>query len=148
MLRMTLAVLLGLTSTLAAQTNGSVGIRAERPSSGRAIETKQGWMVPYTQTIPGCDVAFEMVPIPAGEIELKIVGSNERAIVAVEPLWVGKYEVTWAEYEQYMEECTSFKKSSKPQLLADATFVTAPTMLYSPNEVYEFRPRKSIQLVR
>ena len=142
MLRLMFAVLLGLTSTLAAQTNGTVGIRAERPTSGRAIETKQGWMVPYTQTIPGCDAAFEMVPIPAGEIELKIVGSNERAIVAIEPLWVGKYEVTWAEYEQYMVEYTNFKKIANPQLAADATYVTAPTMLYSPDSVYEFSPTK------
>ncbi|MDX1930862.1 MAG: SUMF1/EgtB/PvdO family nonheme iron enzyme [Pirellulaceae bacterium] len=142
MLRMILAVWLGLTSSLPAQTNGTVGILAERPTSGRAIETKQGWMVPYTQVIPGCDAAFEMVPIPAGEIELKIVGSNKRVTVAVEPLWVGKYEVTWAEYQQYMDECKNFRKIAKPNLLADATFVTAPTALYSPNEVYEFSPTK------
>ena len=142
MLRLIFAVLLGLTSTLKAQTNGTVGFRAERPASGRAIEAKRGWMVPYTQTIPGCDAAFEMVPIPAGEIELKIVGTKERVTVAVEPLWVGKYEVTWAEYEQYMAECKNFRKIDKPKLLADATFVTAPTALYSPESVYEFSPTK------
>ncbi len=114
------------------------GIRTERPSSGRSIETKQGWMVPYTQTIPGSDVAFEMVPIPAGEIELKIPGTAERVTVIIEPLWVGKYEITWSEYEQYMTEYRSFKSIANPQIAADATFVTAPTELYSPGEVYEF----------
>ena len=134
--RSQLVTLLLLPSSATAQ--NPPGIRAERPSSGRAIETKQGWMVPYTQTIPGCDVAFEMVPIPAGEIELKIPGTTERVTVAIEPLWVGKYEVTWSEYEQYMAEYRHFKVIANPKIVADATFVSAPTMLYSPEEVYAY----------
>lgn len=120
------------------------GLRSERPSSGRAIKTAQGWMVPYTQVIPGCNIAFEMVPIPAGEIELKIPGSIKKATVTIEPLWVAKYEVTWSEYEQYMNEYVHFRKvqNEQGQVAADATFVTAPTMLYSPDEVYIFSTTK------
>ena len=131
-----LVVLLLLLSSASAQ--NPLGIRTERPSSGRAIETNQGWMVPYTQTIPGCDIAFEMMPIPAGEMELKIPGTAERVTVAIEPLWVGKYEVTWSEYEQYMAEYRHFKVIANPKIVADATFVSAPTMLYSPEEVYAY----------
>ena len=134
--RTQLVALLLFPSSATAQ--NPTGIRAERPSSGRAIDTKQGWMVPYTQTIPGSDVAFEMVPIPAGEIELKIPGTAERVSVAIEPLWIGKYEVTWSEYEQYMTEYRNFKVTTNPKIAADATFVTAPTMLYSPGEVYAY----------
>jgi formylglycine-generating enzyme len=129
-----------LTSVAFAQS--PLGIRSERPKSGRMIETRQGWMVPYTQTIPGCDVAFEMLPIPAGEIELKIPGTNERLIVVIDPLWVGKYEVTWSEYEQFMNDYKHFKVLAKPRIAADATFVTAPTLLYGPSEVYEYSPTK------
>ena len=125
-----------LTSAADAQSPG--GLRSERPKSGRTIETKQGWMVPYTQSIPGCNVAFEMVPIPAGEIELKIPGTTQKVTVTIEPLWVGKYEVTWSEYEQYMAEHRHFRVIANPKIAADATFVTAPTKLYSPEEVYAF----------
>jgi formylglycine-generating enzyme len=144
MMRLVFLVSLSLVSALQAQNKAAptVGLRPERPANGRAIETKQGWMVPYTQAIPGCDAAFEMVPIPAGEIELKIVGRKERVLVAIEPLWVSKYEVTWAEFEQYMSDYANFRKVANTQLIADATFVTAPTTLYSPEVVYEFSPTK------
>ncbi len=60
----------------------------------------------------------------------------------IEPLWVGKYEVTWAEYEQYMKDYRFFKAMRKPQLIADATFVTAPTELYSVEQAYQYSPAK------
>ncbi len=134
--RLLIVAFLLLLSSASAQ--NPIGIRTKRPSSGRAIETNQGWMVPYTQTIPGCDIAFEMMPIPAGEMELEIPGTAERVTVAIEPLWVGKYEVTWFEYEQYMAEYRHFKVIANSKMVADATFVSAPTMLYSPEEVYAY----------
>lgn len=64
-------------------------------------------MKPYTQVIPGTDVKFEMVPIPGGEF---VMGSPEsepnrnpdegpQHKVKIEPFWMGKYEVTWNEYD-------------------------------------------------
>ncbi len=47
--RLLIVAFLLLLSSASAQ--NPIGIRTKRPSSGRAIETNQGWMVPYTQTL-------------------------------------------------------------------------------------------------
>ena len=75
-------------------------------------------MKPYTETIPGTSVKFDMVPIKGGEF---LMGSSEEEQeeeggdaepkyfydpkaegpqhkVQVSPFWMGKYEVTWDEY--------------------------------------------------
>jgi hypothetical protein len=39
------------------------GLIKDQPNSGRFVKTDAGYMVPYQQTIPGSDVAFEMQPI-------------------------------------------------------------------------------------
>jgi formylglycine-generating enzyme required for sulfatase activity len=62
---------------------------------------------PYTEKIPGTDVAFEMVPVPAGRF---VMGSppgepnrskdeGPQCEVQLAPFWMGKCEVTWEEYE-------------------------------------------------
>src|SRR5688572_21441480 len=43
------------------------GIVAEAPAGVRAVKVDGGYMVPYTEKIPGTDVSFEMIPIPGGE---------------------------------------------------------------------------------
>ena len=64
----------------------------------------------YTNTVPGSDVKYEMVPIPAGEF---VMGSpdNEKNRkkdegpphrVKLAPFWMGKYEVTWDSYLLFM----------------------------------------------
>ena len=88
-----------------------LGIVAEQPAEGRFVEVDGGFMVPYTETIPGTDVTFEMIPVPGGEF---LLGSPEaeadrsddegpQVRVRVAPFWIGKCEVTWAEYQAYME---------------------------------------------
>lgn len=63
-------------------------------------------MKPYTNTIPGSEVSFEMVPIPGGEF---VMGSPDgekdrkpdegpQHKVKISPFWIGKYEVTWDEF--------------------------------------------------
>jgi formylglycine-generating enzyme required for sulfatase activity len=67
-------------------------------------------MKPYTNTIPGTAIAYEMVPIPAGEF---VMGSPEsekdrkpdegpQHKVKISPFWMGKYEVTWDQYLLFM----------------------------------------------
>src|SRR6185295_15644849 len=67
-------------------------------------------MRPYKMIIPGTEVSFEMVPVPGGEF---VMGTPEsepgrkpdegpQHKVAVEPFWMGKFEVTWNEYELFM----------------------------------------------
>ena len=70
-----------------------------------AIAEKE--MKSYKLTIPQTEVAFEMIPIAGGEY---VMGSPEsekdrkkdegpQHKVKVEPFWMGKYEVTWDEYD-------------------------------------------------
>jgi formylglycine-generating enzyme len=94
------------------------GISTERPASGRFVETERGFMVPYTETIPGTDVTFEMLPVAGGEF---LMGSPQSeagrtsdegppVLVRIPPYWIGKTEVTWAEYQAYMKMYDVFKK--------------------------------------
>ncbi len=64
-------------------------------------------MKQYTQKIRDSDVSFEMLPIPGGEFtmgspleeEHRKVDEGPQHRVKIEPFWMGKYEVTWNEYE-------------------------------------------------
>jgi len=59
-------------------------------------------MIPYTATIPGTEITFAMVPVP---------GRNPEQRNAFKPFWIGKYEVTWQEYAEYMRIYHVFKTS-------------------------------------
>jgi formylglycine-generating enzyme required for sulfatase activity len=50
---------------------------------------------PFLESIPGTAIKFEMIPLPAGTVTI-----NE-AVVAIKPIWIGKTEVTWDEYDLY-----------------------------------------------
>jgi formylglycine-generating enzyme required for sulfatase activity len=67
-------------------------------------------MAPYTNVIPGTDIKYAMVPIKGGEF---LMGSPESEAgrkpdegpqhrVKVSPFWMGKFEVSWDEYELFM----------------------------------------------
>ncbi len=104
--------------------------------------TNSSQMKPYSVIIPGTDVKFDMLPIPAGEF---VMGSPDKEAhhkadeapphkVAISPFWMGKCEVTWNEYELFMYPLEEKKirnmfgyASSKDQV-ADA--VTRPTTPY------------------
>ena len=67
-------------------------------------------MLPYTNTIPGTDVKFVMMPIPGGEF---LMGSPDKEAgrqadegpqhkVKIEPFWMGAFEISWNEYELFV----------------------------------------------
>lgn len=129
----------------------TLGLVKEQPTTGRFVKTEKGYMVPYTATIPGTKITFEMQPIPGGKIKL---GSPEGEAghaksespqfeIELEPYWIGAYEVTWAEYKQYMAMVDKFKKLEAAKLMimkeADkSTIVTAPSSLYDPTFTFQF----------
>lgn len=88
-----------------------LGLVKDRPKSGPVIETARGYMVPYTATIPGTDIKFEMVPVPGGTFKIgspadeagRAKSEGPQVEIEVAPFWMGKYEVTWSELERYME---------------------------------------------
>ncbi len=99
-------------------------------------------MKAYTGKIPGTDITFDMLPIPAGTF---MIGSPEgeaghkpdegpQRKVKIEPFWMGKYEVTWNEYELFMYPVDGYKNPllSGGKLSSDnvADAVTRPTKPY------------------
>src|SRR5438034_5058687 len=106
-------------------------------------------MKPYTDTIPGTETHFEMVPIPGGEFKTgspadEAGRSDDEGpghTVTVHPFWMGKTEVTWDEYDVF-----AFKtgithvvgapaEESPAEKLADA--ITHPTPPYT-DETFGF----------
>jgi len=126
------------------------GLSKTKPATGRYVATDRGFMVPYTIAIPGTAAKFSMEPIPGGTFKL---GSSEKEAghkpdegpqveVAIEPFWMGRYEVTWSEYKQFMKLYAVFKdfESMKIRPVNDdnrADAITAPTELYDPSFTFE-----------
>ncbi len=135
---------------LTADEPATLGLVKERPTDGFYVETDRGFMVPYTATIPGTDVTFEMVPIPGGEFVMGSPDGEEgrgddegpQVRLRVEPFWMGKHEVTWAEYKRYMALHDIFKGfqtfSMRPVSEKHALdVITAPSNLYDPTFTYD-----------
>ncbi len=64
-------------------------------------------MKPYSESLNYMELSIEMVPVPAGSFQM---GSPESEVgrqsdegpqhlVRVDPFWMGKYEITWDQYE-------------------------------------------------
>lgn len=72
--------------------------------------TDEKAMQGFKETIPGSQIAFEMLPIPGGQFVMgSLEGEKGRKAdegpqhkVQVSPFWMGKYEVTWSEFELFM----------------------------------------------
>lgn len=69
-------------------------------------------MKPYAEVLEHTDIRLEMVPIPGGKF---LMGSPEdeenrredegpQHEVEIEPFWMGKFEVTWDQYDVWGEE--------------------------------------------
>ena len=97
----------------------------------------------YQQSIETSDLSFEMLPVKGGEFSMGSSkddperGENEHLAhpVKVSDFWMGKYEVTWDEYELWMinldKDNRIYKKmeSTEADELSDA--VTKPTAPYT-----------------
>lgn len=149
----------------------SPGLTSTKPASGPFVEVDGQFMVPYTETIPGTDVTFEMIPVPGGEFQLgsppdepqRNQDEGPQVLIKVDPFWIGKTEVTWAEYHEFMRMYKAFKDfqavvrntDGKADLAEedrtliqqyawtgeiadelDVDAVTSPTPLYSPDSTY------------
>ena len=106
-------------------------------------------MVAYDETIPGTSVTFRMIPVPGGTFHMGSPdGESDRSgdegpqvEVRIEPLWIGRCEVTWAEYKRYMAAFEIFKAMRsagiRPITAAnEADAVTAPSALYDPTTTF------------
>jgi len=106
--------------SLAGEAQHGMGLVQERPDSERFVKTKLGYMIPYRAKIAGTEASFEMVPIPGGTFRMgspadeanRAENEGPQFTVEVEPFWMGKYEVTWSQYKQFMNLYDVFKDFS------------------------------------
>lgn len=143
--------LFGADGATAEATPATIGIVAEAPGDGPFVKVDEGFMVPYTFTIPGTDIEIDMVPIPGGTFKM---GSPESEAdrnddegpqidVVVDPMWVARTETNWAQYQEYMNLYSLFKdfESRGERAITEdnkVDAITAPTPLYEPTFTYEY----------
>lgn len=62
-----------------------------------------GQLEPYTETIAGTTVAFDMLRVPGGNVSVPDPAAPDGSrVVAVAPFWIGRTEVTWDELDVWM----------------------------------------------
>ncbi|EKK03360.1 Formylglycine-generating sulfatase enzyme [Rhodopirellula baltica SH28] len=142
-------------------------VQSECPTDERSVKTARGFMVAYTQRIPGTNVEIEMVPVAGGTIDLKppsptpwvdasgvkqseatlvppIVASDPKVqTVAIEPFWMGKLEITMEQYMPYRQlyyahKKAAFRKGYQRPGFDEVDGVTAPTDVYDYSINFEF----------
>jgi formylglycine-generating enzyme required for sulfatase activity len=126
------------------------GLVREQPASGRFVKIDQGFMVPYTFTIPGTEATIEMQPVPGGTFKLgspegeagRRADEGPQVEVQIQPFWIGTCEITWDQYKPYMAMYNLFKKLKAENLIDinDANkhlIVTAPSNLYDPTFTFK-----------
>lgn len=59
----------------------------------------QSALTPYTDTIPGTRVKWEMVPVPGGTVS--VPGDSGLVSVSVPEFWMGKTEVPWEMFDVF-----------------------------------------------
>ncbi|MDA0283214.1 MAG: SUMF1/EgtB/PvdO family nonheme iron enzyme [Planctomycetota bacterium] len=114
-----------------------------QPSTAADSVAEKPAMKPYVETLSGVDVSFDMVPIPGGEFMLGSPSTEAnrkddegpQVKVKIEPFWMGKYEVTWDEYDIWSFRLDIQRRNiagaepTKLDAVADA--VTRPTPPYT-----------------
>jgi formylglycine-generating enzyme required for sulfatase activity len=107
-------------------------------------EEEQAELLDYSSTVPKTGAAYHMVAVAGGEF---LMGSppgepgreeieGPQLQVAVDPFWIGKYEVTWDEYEPYMITLedrwkNGARKDFDPQVHTIVDAVSQPTKPYT-----------------
>ena len=145
-------------SAASVATSGDVsGLSDVKPSGGPSVRVEDRYMVSYELMIPGTDAKFEMVPVPGGTFTMgspdsepgRDAAEGPQFQVTIEPFWMGRYEVTWAEYKVYMALYGIFKefeiRKVRPVTNANQLdAITAPTELYEPDITFKYgqEPRK------
>lgn len=118
------------------------GVVPERPVQGRFVAVDGVFLVPHAVTIPGTEVSFWMEPIPGGEATLIDPESGDPVEAELAPYWIGRTEVTWAEYRQYMNLCNTFERfeDAGVRRVTDGNridAITAPSKLYDTSFTYD-----------
>jgi len=134
------ALATGLISATLAQESATL----EPPATAIATEaTSATDMQPYEEVLADADVSIDMVPIPGGTFQMGSPdeeaerGADEGPVheVQIPPFWMGKYEITWNQYDVWGENIDIARrkifgsKGTARDPVADA--VTRPTPPYT-----------------
>jgi len=97
----------------------------------------------FIQKIPGTEVTFSMLPIPAGTFKMGSADSDPdkkddelpQHEVVIDSFWMAQFETTWLQYELWqfdleIQEREAFKKYTKTDNDALADIVSRPTPPY------------------
>lgn len=128
-------------SLLAADAVETTKIPPVKNSAAEA--TSEAEMKPYAEKLQHTEIALEMVPIPGGTFKMGSPDDEaDRADdegpvheVKIAPFWMGKYEVTWDQYETWTDQMDQLRRkmmsieASQRDLLVDG--VTRPTEPYT-----------------
>ena len=145
-----LALCVGLSQVSIAQENvppanatARLGVSATQPESGPFVKIDGGFMVSYSAEIPATGVKFQMIPVPGGTFTMGSPDDEEGRLkdegpqfeVVVKPFWIGKYEVSWEEYQRFMDMDDVFKELARTKVRAklekfSVDALTAPSALY------------------
>src|SRR3954470_7983469 len=141
----TLACCVGAAALLYSHFSGADEKPSDAQTAGAtsAATGKPADMKPFTQSIPGTDASFDMVPIRGGTFKMGSPtteakrGDDEGPVheVEVDPFYMGRYEVTWSEYEPFLQNyhrLAGLPSEKRPAIPADkmAQAVTYPTPMY------------------
>ncbi|MDR0869778.1 MAG: formylglycine-generating enzyme family protein [Planctomycetaceae bacterium] len=99
-------------------------------------------MKPYTETIPGTEQKFSMIPIKGGKFLLgssdgeegRLEDEGPQVEIEIKPFWIEEHETTWKEFEQFALKILKqnrAKQKTEPsarEKLADA--LASPTAPY------------------
>ncbi|MGQ9698598.1 MAG: formylglycine-generating enzyme family protein, partial [Armatimonadota bacterium] len=80
----------------------------------------------YTETIQGTLVKFDMVPVPGGTYTFTDPGFGKSKKVTIKPFYIGKTEVTWDEYDVYLNKLDT----PNPDATDGADAVSRPSRPY------------------
>ena len=142
-LRNTLAAAVAAAGLVAGSFNW---VRAEDPAApaapAAAAPAATGDLKPFTESVPGTKVTFDLVPIPGGKFKMGSPdGEKDReddegpqVEIEVEPFYMGKHEVTWGEYNEFLQNYPRIMGlTPRPPAIPEnqwADAVSYPTPLY------------------
>ena len=126
-----------------------LGVVTEEPKEKPFVKIDDGYMVPYTATIPGTEIKYTMIPIHGGKFTMgspddeddRLDDEGPQFEVTVKPFWMGRYEVTWQEYKRYMQlypEFQALKRFGKRVVTDDNKIdaITSPSPLYDETHTF------------
>lgn len=86
----------------------------------------------YSAEIPGSDEKIEMILVPGGSYQMGPFNQFGTHEVKVDSFWIGKYEITWNEYNLFRDEMIEEIRSQVYKNLygvdIDADAVSSPTL--------------------